>query len=96
MNEELQMTELLIKHVDAIKDDVTDIKVGLGTVLTKIEEHNKRQEALDRKVGKMDERLYTIEGEWKIGRLLLWAFGIIGSTWIGVTVKDIYQSIKHA
>lgn len=96
MSEELRISEILLKKFDETHKDITDIKVGLGTVLSRLEEYKERQDAIDEKVGKIDERLYTIEGEWKVGRLLLWAFGIMGSTWVGLFVKDIYQSIKHA
>ena len=96
MSEELRISEILLKRFDETHKDITEIKVGLNTVLTKLEEYKDKQDAIDRKVGKIDERLHTIEGEWKVGRLLLWAFGIMGSTWVGLFIKDVYQSIKHS
>ena len=95
-SDQIAINELLLKKFDQTHKDITEIKVGLGTVLTKLEEYKDRQDKQDEKVCKIDERLHTIEGEWKIGRILLWAFGIVGSTWVGLFVKDIYQSVKHA
>lgn len=96
MPEQLQMTELLIKHVDLIRDDVTEIKEGMGRVVALLEVHKERQDKQEEKLTKIDDRLRVMEGEWRIGRLLVMLVGVVSTTWIGVAVKDLYQTIKHA
>ena len=96
MPEELHMTELLIKHVDLIRDDVSEIKEGMGRIVALLEVHKERQDKQEEKLAKIDDRLRVMEGEWRIGRLLVMLIGVIASTWIGSIIKDIYQSIKHS
>lgn len=96
MSEELNISELLLKRFDETQKDITEIKVGQGRLMAMMEAAIERQEKNDERVGKIDERLHIVEGEWKIGRLLVMLVGVIGTTWVGLFIKDIYQSIKHA
>ena len=96
MPEQLRMTELLINHVDLIRDDVAEIKGGMERVVALLEVHKERQDKQEEKLTKIDDRLRVMEGEWRIGRLLVMLVGVVSTTWIGVAVKDLYQTIKHS
>ena len=96
MSEELHISEILLKRFDETHKDITEIKVGQGRLMAMMEAAIEKQIEHTDKISKIDERLHTIEGEWRVGRLLVMLVGIISTTWVGLFVKDIYQSIKHA
>ena len=77
MSEELHMTKLLIKHVDAIMVDVTDIKVGLGKVATMLEVHNNRQDDHDKRLTTLENAHATAKG-WVGASMAMGTIGVIG------------------